>query len=377
MRIGIFVALLPPEHRGGAELQADRLARELAARGHDVHVFARRQPGRGRDEVRDGVSIHRRRVVPLPLLRPLCEMLQGAMQARRVRPHVLLCFMTFHNGFLGWLASRLTGAPFVVWQRIEAEGLLHTGRFGQRLAFALQARADGLWVQAESFAARLRAIYRDAGRAAAWRRLEPRLRVVGNGIDLPPEPGVEPPPPWRFLFVGRLVPQKDLPTLLRAAALRPECEVWIAGDGPLADALREATVSPQVRFLGPQAPEAIPDLLRQCRALVLCSLHEGVPNVVLEALAHSRPVVATPVGAIPELVQDGVSGRLVPVGDAERLAAALDELRDEATWRRWSKAARRPVSDFAWPALVERVEAELSAVAAARRQQQPGLSAGA
>lgn len=365
LRIGIFVALLPPEHRGGAELQADRLARELAVRGHEVHVFARRQPGRVHDEWRDGVHVHRRRVVPIPGLRPLFEIGLGAWQARRVKPQVLLCFMTFHNGFLGWMASCLTRAPFVLWQRIEAEGLLHAGSLHRALTFALHARVDGLWVQAESFAARLRQIYRDARRESAWSRIQPRLRVVGNGIDLPPDPGPEVAPPWRFLFVGRLVAQKDLPTLVEAVRLRPQCEVWIAGDGPLEHTLRQAGAGLPICFLGAKPPHEIPALLRACRALVLCSHHEGVPNVVLEALAYSRPVIATSVGAIPEFVHDGANGRLVPARDPERLAAAFDELRDDAVWCRWSAAAPAAVAALGWPALVSRVEAELRAVVGA------------
>ena len=105
LTIGICIALLPPEHLGGAELQADRMARELARRGHRVHVFARRQSGRARREVRAGVVIHRRPVLPLPGLRALADVLIGALQAARQRPDVLLSYMTFNNGVLALLAA--------------------------------------------------------------------------------------------------------------------------------------------------------------------------------------------------------------------------------------------------------------------------------
>jgi glycosyltransferase involved in cell wall biosynthesis len=359
--VGIFIALLPPEHHGGAELQADRLARELAQRGHRVHVFVRRQPGRVHSEVRDGVHVSRRPVLPIPGLRGLVELVLAVGQALRARPRVLLCYMTFNNGLFGAVAAAFLGAPFVIWQRQEAEGRLGDSGFRRRLAFALESRATELWVQARSFAATLEREYEREGRGGAWRRLVPRVRIVGNGLDVPAAAAPGEPPPWRVLFVGRLSAEKELPVLLAAARQVPDCEISIAGDGPVRAAL-EAAAPASVRFLGTQPHARIPELLRAARALVLCSRIEGVPNVVLEALAHARPVVATPVGAIPEFVRDGVNGWIVPVGDADALAGALLALRDDEVWRARAGAARAAVADCAWPALVARVESALAAL---------------
>lgn len=361
--IGIFIALLPPDHHGGAELQADRLARELVARGHRVHVYCRAQAGRPAVENRAGVIIHRRPVVPFPGVRLAAEIVLGIWQAWRTRPQpqVLLCFMTMNSGLIGALASRWCGIPFVVWQRIEAESLLRAGRVERSLAFWINRRARALWLQAESFVQTLEREYARAGRAREWQPLRSRVRVLGNGVDVPPA-RVDALPAWRVLFVGRLEPQKDLPTLIEAARRVPECEVWIAGTGALRATLEEQARGTTVRFLGEQPHERIPELLATVRALVLCSVQEGVPNVVLEALAHGRPVIATPVGAIPELVYDGVHGRLVPVGNVERLAAALREVCDDAQWRDWTAHARDAVAHFDWPRLVRQVEDELGAL---------------
>jgi len=359
--IGIFIALLPPDHHGGAELQADRLARELAARGHRVQVYCRAQAGRPAVENRAGVTIHRRPVVPFPGLRLAAEIVLGVWQAWRTRPQLLLCFMTMNSGLIGALAGRWCGIPFVVWQRIEAESLLRAGAVERALTFWINGRARALWLQAESFVQTLEREYTRAGRARGWQQLRTRVRVLGNGVDVPTA-RVDALPPWRVLFVGRLEPQKDLPTLIEAARRVPECEVWIAGTGALRAALEEQARGTTIRFLGEQPHERIPELLAAARALVLCSVQEGVPNVVLEALAHGRPVIATPVGAIPELVRDGVHGRLVPVGDVERLAAALREVGDDAQWRDWAAQARDAVTRFDWPRLVRQVEDELGAV---------------
>jgi glycosyltransferase involved in cell wall biosynthesis len=361
LRIAIFIALLPPEHQGGAELQADRTARELAARGHEVHVFVRCQGQRPRSENRDGVHVHRRGVLGIPGLRLLAEIGRGVGQARRTRPDVILCYMTMNSGLLGTVTASLTGAPCVVWLRAEAESLRNTSRWEERAALWVHGRAAGIWVQAASFVQSLEAEYARRGLQAEWAQIAPKVRVVGNGLDLPGEAPLV-VPPQRFLFAGRLVPEKDLPNLVQAARQLVGAEVWLAGEGPLRAALEAAAAGAPVRFLGDVAHAQIATLLRESRALVLCSRSEGVPNVILEALAHGRPVISTPVGAVPEIVRDGVNGRLVPPGDPAALAAAMRELQDDACWRRRAAAARPSVTQYRWPDVVERVERELTAL---------------
>jgi glycosyltransferase involved in cell wall biosynthesis len=229
----------------------------------------------------------------------------------------------------------------------------------------LHRRYAAIWVQADAFRDSLRRAYLTARAPRAWEAIASRIAVFGNGIDAPPPAG-EAMPERRFLFIGRLVEQKDLPTLLAALREVVGADLCIAGSGPLRPALEREAADLPVRFLGEVEHARVPELMRGCRALVLCSTHEGVPNVVLEALAHGRPVIATPVGAIPELVRDHHNGRIVPVGDPEALAQALRDLCDDATWQRLADATRASVAAFAWPALVDRVEAELVRLAATR-----------
>jgi len=359
LRIGILIALLPPDGIGGAEFQAERLARELARRGHEVHLFARGRGTRFVSETRhDGIRIHRRPVVRLRGLRLLVEVLAGGWQASRARADVLLCFMTFNSGLVGYVAHRLGGAPFVIWQRLESEAHMRPVTWLSRLSAWLRARTCENWVQSQRVAATMQREYERAGAAAAWRRIEAHVRVMGNGIDVVSDPDQEVPPP-RFVFVGRLVEQKNLFMLLEAARSLTTAEVWIVGSGPLGRELERAAAGAPVRFLGAQPHSEVATLIRQCRALVLCSHDEGLPNVVLEALAAGRPVIATPVGAVPELIEDGVNGRLVGIGDTRGLARAFEDLLDDSTWRRIAGATRNSVARYDWPRLVDRVESAL------------------
>ena len=148
----------------------------------------------------------------------------------------------------------------------------------------------------------------------------------------------------RVLFVGKLAPVKDVPCLIdafaRLAAARRALTLYVVGDGgdrALCERIvHEHALAGRVRFAGAVHPERIPLWLGAAHLLCLPSLHEGCPNVVLEALASGRPVVASRVGGVPELVPP-TAGLLVPPGDAEGLASALDR----ALVDRWDAPAIR------------------------------------
>ena len=142
------------------------------------------------------------------------------------------------------------------------------------------------------------------------------------------------PEPPRLVYVGRLSPEKAPQLLLAAAALLVkqglDFRLAIVGDGPLRPQveaqIRDHGLSEHVELLGYQAGERVRAELQAARALVLCSFKEGLPVVIMEAMAMSRPVVSTAIAGIPELVVPGETGWLVPAGDVDALAGALAEV---------------------------------------------------
>lgn len=141
-----------------------------------------------------------------------------------------------------------------------------------------------------------------------------------------------------FACFARLAPQKNHASLLDAFAASPgrdpRAHLLLVGDGPLAGALRERVASQRigrVQFLGEQAD--VRPLLAACDAVVLASSWEGSPLAVMEAMAAGRAVVATAVGGVPELVQPGRTGLLVPPAATRALAQALQRLLDDAALR--------------------------------------------
>ncbi|MEO7732812.1 MAG: glycosyltransferase, partial [Kofleriaceae bacterium] len=130
------------------------------------------------------------------------------------------------------------------------------------------------------------------------------------------------------LYVGNLKAEKGVLDLARAwdtvARALPEARLAIVGGGPARPAL-EAQLPARATLFGPQPLAAIPTWLAACDLLVLPSHAEGTPNVVLEALACGRRVIASSVGGIPDLITSPILGSLVPARDPDALAAALTQ----------------------------------------------------
>lgn len=125
-----------------------------------------------------------------------------------------------------------------------------------------------------------------------------------------------------FLYVGRLTSEKGVDTLLRSWG---EAPLEIVGDGEERKNL-ERQAPPSVRFLGAVPAERVPELMAQARGLLIPSRSEGLPRVVVEAFAAGVPVIASRVGGLPELVDDGVNGLLVDVDDVDGWRFAIQRL---------------------------------------------------
>jgi glycosyltransferase involved in cell wall biosynthesis len=166
--------------------------------------------------------------------------------------------------------------------------------------------------------------------AEAARELGAReVRLVPTAVGLPDAVG-DPDDPPHVLYVGRLSEEKGVPELLEATAGLPRV---IVGDGPLRDGVPEAVGFVAPHELGPYYERA---------AVVACpSRREGYGVVAREAMAHGRPVVATAVGGLPDAVEDGATGLLVPPRDPGALRKAIEQLLDDPALRARLGAAAR------------------------------------
>ena len=158
-----------------------------------------------------------------------------------------------------------------------------------------------------------------------------RLRWIPNFVDVDGIPAAKEPGNGRVAYGGRLSEEKGVDTLVEAAAATPGLEVDIAGEGSIRPSLEalaaELGVADRVRFLGRLELPAVHDLLRASSVAACPSRwYENMPLAILEAFACGVPVVGTGLGGIPELIEPGVDGAIVPPNDARALGMALRDL---------------------------------------------------
>jgi glycosyltransferase involved in cell wall biosynthesis len=249
-----------------------------------------------------------------------------------------------------WLASMLVAPAARKPIVLTLHGSGTAGRFEDLQVLAKAPRLAGALVRRARVVIGVSEQLTDAARHAGAR--DPRW--IPNGVEIPAEVGKEADPP-EVLYVGRLSAEKGIRTLVDATR---GLNLVVAGDGPL------RSIVPDARGFIPH--DEVQRLLARAAVVVLPSHREGLPMVLLEAMAHARAVVATSVGGIPSLVEDSVTGLLVPSGDPKALREAIERLQvDPDLRRRLGEAARARVSELcSWEQVTD---ATLDAYAAALR----------
>jgi glycosyltransferase involved in cell wall biosynthesis len=177
-----------------------------------------------------------------------------------------------------------------------------------------------------------------------------RITVIPNAVDLPTTAPRLEGGSWRASLglsplrpvvsvIGRLSPEKGQDVFLRACGVARRCgtpfTAVLVGEGPSTTSLRaqveDAGLSPIVRFAGYHSD--VSAVYRESDIIVIPSRSEGLPNVLLEAMALGKPVIATNAGGIPEVIRNGVNGVLVPIADPESMARAMSMLLTSAEQR--------------------------------------------
>jgi glycosyltransferase involved in cell wall biosynthesis len=168
-----------------------------------------------------------------------------------------------------------------------------------------------------------------------------------------------------ILFVGRLVKVKGLQYLIEAMRDCPAEQLLIVGDGPERAALHQAaTGMSNVSFAGGVTPNRVDAYLSRAKVLVVPSVNEGLPNVILEAMARGIPIVASNGGGIPDIVKPDETGFLVPPADSKALAYYIKLVAGDPGLRaRLAGNCLAEMRAYRWPVVVAAVDRELARIA--------------
>jgi glycosyltransferase involved in cell wall biosynthesis len=332
---------------GGAEREFQLLARHLSRERFEAHLCFWREvfdypppPDLPIHWVRKTRPWHAPTAV-LGLRRLLDEL----------RPAVVFSQLHYVNLLVGTALAMARHRPRWAWRQVNDPRRELRGPFASWARLALRRADRALGCSDGVSRALVEHLRLDPARVATLRNLVDLARV--EALSREPLPIERRPEVFAIAHAGRLSRQKNQALLLQAVSRlrgRP-AELWLLGAGPEEGRLRRLAarlgLAGRVRWLGFQANPY--PFFRAADCFALSSHHEGLPNAVIESMALGTPVVSTrcPYGP-EELIEDGVSGRLVPPGDAAALAGALSELAaDPALARRLGRAAReRTAADF-------------------------------
>jgi glycosyltransferase involved in cell wall biosynthesis len=337
MRILLINSEYPPIG-GGAGNASAHLATELVALGQDVTVITARFGGLPRDFIENGVRILRIRSLRMRqdrsgVIEQGIFMLSGILNTlwlvRKWRPDIILAFFGVPSGAVAWIVKMLTGIPYLVSLRGgDVPGF-------RPYDFATYHRMIGpllhrIWHRAGAVIANSQGL----GALASQFDDQVAVQIIPNGVDvrLYQVSGGRDWGPPQMLFVGRLVYQKGLDILIQALGelKNHSWHLKLVGDGPhrpvLESLAEENGITEKITFMGWMDKADLYHEFNVANLFVLPSRHEGMPNVILEAMACGLPVVASNIAGNEELVLDGKTGILVPPEDPSALGAGLKTL---------------------------------------------------
>jgi glycosyltransferase involved in cell wall biosynthesis len=330
-----------PPVGAGAATATQAIARSLVASGHSPTVLTAGIGGFSGTTDEDGVLVirvasrrQRRESATIPEM--VSFLFHAAIAVRRVvrsgRIDGVIAFFSFPSGPAAWWAHRDTGVPYVISLRGgDVPGaeprlvMVHRCLAPFRRKILRSARA---------------VVANSSGLKAMSEMADPmQVHMIPNGVDTVFfSPSTAPRPvniPSRLLFVGRFQAQKNLEWLLEqlASIRRVSAQPFVlelVGDGPLRPALslrvRELKLSDVVRFHGWKDRTDLRDIYRSADLVINPSFYEGMPNVVLEAMACGRPVLASRVPGNDTVVADGVTGLLFALDDAASFSDCMQTL---------------------------------------------------
>jgi len=376
MKIAFVYDAIYPWVKGGAEMRIHELGKRLSARGYEVHIFGIKW-WEGEDTIGyEGMTLHgvcKARNLYVNGRRSISEALVFAIklfpELRKEKFDLIdVSVFPYFSCFTVKAVSILKKTPSAftwheVWNDYWYEYLGRKQGFFGRTIEKVVSKISGNNIAVSDWTKK---------RLEALGTPEEKITVIPNGIDLKRISEIEPEGSWAsagmetkiydVIFAGRLIKEKNVDVLIKAVALLksnfPNIKCCIVGDGPekegLVELAKKTGVYGNVEFAGFQEYRELIGKIKASKVLVLPSSREGFGMVVIEAFACGVPVVTVSErhNAAQSLVEDGVDGLVVELGDREIAKGVEKTIKEKACYKKFSAMSLRKAGEYDWEKIV-------------------------
>jgi len=361
VRIAILVPLFPPKWLAGTEIATYNIAKHLAKKEHEVHVITSLDEGLPKEGMEQGFYIHRIRRRKVRFIGVILFWLKIWLAVKRIKPDVVHS-QSVSMGVPGFMAQKFLRKPYLVWGR--GSEIYLPWLFKELISKLVLKNANAVIALTEDMKKEMQKICNRG------------VPVIPNGIDLEKFGDLPTKEAIRgrlglnnsdsvIVFVGSLRPVKGVKYLIQAMDIVRQkdtnARLMLVGDGEERDYLRsvvsELHLGRYVTFVGEVTNDDVPQYMIASDVFALPSLSEGFPVVSLEAMASGLPIVATKIGGLPEIIEDGRNGFLVKPREAKEIAEkVLHLLGDDDLRKRISENNKEKAKSYSWKSIVQRLE---------------------
>jgi glycosyltransferase involved in cell wall biosynthesis len=360
MKIAIVICLFPPKWLAGTEIATYNIAKHLSKRGHEVHIMTSLDEGLPKESAEHGIYIHRIGWRKARFVGVLIFWTKIIRILRNIRPDIIH-IQGISMGMPGLMAKVILKKPILVWGR--GTDVYHPNLIMSILSKQIICYADIVVALSEDMKKEMQ------------KTCMRNITVIPNGINLDRYENICKDMVREklhfktceklILFIGSLRTEKGLKYLIDAMDLirgkNRSCRLIIVGEGSeeriLKKMVKNLNLSNYVYFIGQIPNEMVPCYMAASDVFVLPSLYEGLPNVILEAMASGLPIVATKVGALPEILIDGVNGFLIEPENSRQIYEKVSLLLEDQELRVIiSKNNRENAKKYSWDNIIKKIE---------------------
>jgi N-acetyl-alpha-D-glucosaminyl L-malate synthase BshA len=361
MKIAILVPVFLPKHLGGVEVATYNIASHLAKKGHNVHVITVWDSGLTNESIEKDFFVHRVRVPKIKAIGVVIFWLKILFVLNKIDPDIIHV-QSVTIAMPAYLAGKFLKKPYIVCG--HGFDVYFSWRFKKAISKLVLKNAHEVIALTENMKNDMQKIYNR------------EILVIPNGIDIEKFTVLPDKEKIRkelgvsnsdrvIIFIGNLRPIKGVEFLVRAMNIirqeEPNVRLILVGEGSQVDYLRnmveELHLERCVVFTGEVSNEIVPSYLAASDIFVLPSLSEGFSIASLEAMACGLPIIATEVGVLPDIIENGVNGFLIKSGEPKEISEkVLNLLGNEDLRGKISENNKKKAKGYSWTDIVQRLE---------------------